>query len=256
LDIESFKSSKIFQNLNQNLNQMKNLIVLILIFISFTTFSQSSIEKLKDKKQFYIQQIKSFTDSLRNIDIKISEQENEMLKVKLQQSGFKPIETKVSGGNGLLYKEDNPGKSIGSLNIFEKIKVIGIGENPEYYKVEYKGNFGYVMKSDIVETPELTKQRDVIAKSYYEEQKRKKDEVEANEKVALITKYGEDNAFRISIHMVAIGMTDEMVTLSIGAPKDINRTERANHISEQWVYNNDKYKYLYFEDGVLKTIQN
>lgn len=231
-------------------------LVCILLFLCLTSSSQKSIEQLKAKKEFYSQQIKSFTDSLRLIDIKITEQENIMLKTNLQQFGFKPIDTKVKGGNALLYKEENPNGSIGSLKMFEKIKVIGIGKNPEYYKVEYKGNFGYVMQSDIVETPELTKQRDIIAKSYYVEQKRKSDEMEVKEKAALILKYGEDNAFRISIHIVAIGMTDEMVKLSIGTPEKINKTEMTNHISEQWVYNNDKYKYLYFEDGVLKTIQN
>lgn len=52
---------------------------------------------------------------------------------------------------------------------------------------------------------------------------------------------------------IEIGMTQEEVIESIGKPKDINKTTTANGVSEQWVY--DGYKYLYFEDGVLVTIQ-
>lgn len=53
---------------------------------------------------------------------------------------------------------------------------------------------------------------------------------------------------------VRIGMTDEAVlTEGWGRPDKINRTTTATGVSEQWVYG---YKYLYFEDGVLVTIQN
>ncbi len=53
---------------------------------------------------------------------------------------------------------------------------------------------------------------------------------------------------------IHIGMTKELVEFTKwGAPKDINRTTTANGTSEQWVY--DDYKYLYFENGILTTIQ-
>ncbi|WP_394175585.1 hypothetical protein [Guptibacillus hwajinpoensis] len=53
----------------------------------------------------------------------------------------------------------------------------------------------------------------------------------------------------------AIGMTSMEVKYdtSWGKPIDINKTTSANSVTEQWVY--DGYKYLYFEDGVLTTIQ-
>jgi hypothetical protein len=53
---------------------------------------------------------------------------------------------------------------------------------------------------------------------------------------------------------VIIGMTSEQTELSWGKPKDINRTKTANGNSEQWIYQAGNY--LYFEDGILKTIQN
>lgn len=57
---------------------------------------------------------------------------------------------------------------------------------------------------------------------------------------------------------VRIGMTkEEVLATNWGEPDDINKTITANHVSEQWVYDNyGSYSFLYFEDGVLVTIQN
>jgi hypothetical protein len=54
---------------------------------------------------------------------------------------------------------------------------------------------------------------------------------------------------------VRLGMTKQDVRdSSWGKPKDINRTITEYMTYEQWVY--DGYKYLYFEDGILTTIQD
>lgn len=54
---------------------------------------------------------------------------------------------------------------------------------------------------------------------------------------------------------VRIGMSqEEVLTEGWGQPEDINRTTTSYGVSEQWVYPN--YNYLYFEDGILTTIQN
>ena len=53
---------------------------------------------------------------------------------------------------------------------------------------------------------------------------------------------------------VFVGMTSEQAKLSWGNPKSINRTHTGTSIHEQWVYGSGNY--LYFEDGVLTTIQN
>jgi len=53
---------------------------------------------------------------------------------------------------------------------------------------------------------------------------------------------------------VRIGMTQqEVLNSNWGKPEDVNTTTTAYGTSEQWVY--DGYKYLYFEDGLLTTIQ-
>lgn len=54
---------------------------------------------------------------------------------------------------------------------------------------------------------------------------------------------------------VAIGMSqDDVLASSWGKPQKINSTHTARHTREQWVYGNGNY--LYFEDGVLTSIQN
>jgi hypothetical protein len=53
---------------------------------------------------------------------------------------------------------------------------------------------------------------------------------------------------------VTIGMTyEEVLASSWGRPKRVNKTTRATSESQQWVYDGG---YLYFENGVLRTIQH
>ena len=51
---------------------------------------------------------------------------------------------------------------------------------------------------------------------------------------------------------VRIGMSKEMCRISWGEPNDINSTISSGRNSEQWVYDEN---YLYFDNGILKTIQ-
>jgi len=53
---------------------------------------------------------------------------------------------------------------------------------------------------------------------------------------------------------VKIGMTKQECELSWGKPKNINKTTIASGNSEQWVYGSSSY--LYFENHLLKAIQN
>lgn len=72
----------------------------------------------------------------------------------------------------------------------------------------------------------------------------------------IMEKYGcdEDIATLIMKKQVRRGMTTEQCRAAWGRPRDINRTTGSYGVHEQWVY--DGYNYLYFEDGILTTIQN
>ena len=54
-----------------------------------------------------------------------------------------------------------------------------------------------------------------------------------------------------------IGMTaDEVKNSTWGEPSDINKTTTKYGVREQWVYrSSSKTKYIYFEDGIVTTIQ-
>jgi len=73
----------------------------------------------------------------------------------------------------------------------------------------------------------------------------------------LTTVYGKEKAQLIIEGKVHVGMTKNEALESWGTPSDINKTTTAYGVREQWVYRGRNYarKYLYFDNGVLKTIQ-
>lgn len=70
----------------------------------------------------------------------------------------------------------------------------------------------------------------------------------------LSLKYGKENAKLIIESKVRIGWSSDMCRESWGKPDRINRTTTAWGVHEQWVYGYNNY--LYFEKGILTTIQN
>ncbi|OJV45172.1 MAG: hypothetical protein BGO29_06155, partial [Bacteroidales bacterium 36-12] len=81
---------------------------------------------------------------------------------------------------------------------------------------------------------------------------------EHNDRIAynnkLMKKYGQQNSKLIIEGKVRIGFTKQMCIESWGEPEEINKTSGSYGAHEQWVYGNGNY--LYFENGILKTIQN
>ncbi|MEJ8546638.1 copper amine oxidase N-terminal domain-containing protein [Brevibacillus borstelensis] len=57
---------------------------------------------------------------------------------------------------------------------------------------------------------------------------------------------------------VAVGMTKEMVLMSVGKPEKINTSMESWGVHEQWIYpTKDKFRsnYIYFRDGIASSIQ-
>ncbi|MCJ7841762.1 DUF2845 domain-containing protein [Lederbergia sp. NSJ-179] len=78
---------------------------------------------------------------------------------------------------------------------------------------------------------------------------------EAKDKFAEEEKIKEEIESANKPRTVRIGMTEEeVINEGWGVPKKKNRTTNKYGTSEQWVY--DGNNYLYFEDGILTTIQN
>ena len=57
----------------------------------------------------------------------------------------------------------------------------------------------------------------------------------------------------IQASKISIGMTKEECKLSLGTPKDVNRTVLENGVHEQWVYN---YIYVYFKGNLITSFQD
>lgn len=57
----------------------------------------------------------------------------------------------------------------------------------------------------------------------------------------------------VACRRVSVGMTDEQMRASWGAPDEINTTQSAYSHHEQWVYGTGNYVYL--DDGVVSSYQ-
>lgn len=69
----------------------------------------------------------------------------------------------------------------------------------------------------------------------------------------ILKKFGATKGKLILQSKVRLGFTSEMCRYSWGNPSDINKTTGSYGVHEQWVYEDS---YLYFENGILTTIQN
>lgn len=72
----------------------------------------------------------------------------------------------------------------------------------------------------------------------------------------IMEKYGcsRSDADRVLHHEVILGMTAELCRASWGKPRDINKSTGSWGVHEQWCYSSGNY--LYFENGILTSIQN
>lgn len=105
----------------------------------------------------------------------------------------------------------------------------------------------------------LTPAEEVYAQRAEEERRREetrlqREKEEREHKATLYLKYGKQTADLILAGKVRIGMTREMCREAWGSPDDINRSSGSWGVHEQWVYGLGSY--LYFENGILSSIQN
>lgn len=120
---------------------------------------------------------------------------------------------------------------------------------------------GYAQRRDraFVDQLLLTPAEAVYAQRAEEERQREeariqREKEEREHKASLYRKYGKQTADLILAGKVRIGMTREMCREAWGSPDDINRSSGSWGVHEQWVYGLGSY--LYFENGILSSIQN
>jgi hypothetical protein len=144
----------------------------------------------------------------------------------------------------------------------EKISLVDFNEN--FYTVVHEDDTLFLYYPFITDTDEIRKFKTARNEYHAKANALKKEaarEVQALKEADAFKlkvkqyseKFGEQFAYKIANKEIAIGMTKEMVRASIGSPDKINSTRTATSTHEQWVYKN---KYIYFDDGVLTTIQS
>ncbi|HVW14708.1 MAG TPA: hypothetical protein VHB54_12815 [Mucilaginibacter sp.] len=152
---------------------------------------------------------------------------------------------KVKLTNDALYwtKRDSVGMyAKGKFDSVTLEKEVGIDEY-KYWTFHEEGKLYYTTLDYVVDPTPI--------KEFYKAERKKQTELR---KQRLISKYGRETADLILNGRMRIGMTKQMAIESWGKPEKIHSTIFPNSVYEQWVYPN--YNYLYFENGLLTTIQN
>ena len=136
---------------------------------------------------------------------------------------------------------------------------------PMYFLKNVKGNeisfvFGSFEDDGFITEKEFIRRE--ADKKKLEEQRKKEqlanEKRQSQEKLAFrnecIKKFGAKMGSLVCEGNVTLGMNKDMCLYAWGNPIDINTIQFARGTTEQWVYNWSTY--LYFENGILKTIQN
>lgn len=152
--------------------------------------------------------------------------------------------------------EEKPIPGTGSIIIKKGESVDVLDIDGGYYKVKFKGNLGYISDLFIYDADLINIVKQRKADAIVNQEKVMKERKENNKKY-LIEQYGESRAALILKKLVCIGMTKGEVYESWGDPTSVNKTTSSYGVHEQWVYEGKNYKnrYLYFEDGIVTTIQ-
>lgn len=167
-----------------------------------------------------------------------------ILLVLISVSAYAQIDVKTTKETRLLHE-----KSIAFASDMYKIKpgetIKVIDYDYDWYTVTYKDSTGFVYYPFLMEILELN---DFKAKK----QSQHDGERYAKKMAEFKAKWGK-NAEKILNHQLWIGMSKKEAVASIGNPESVNSTTTADGTSDQWVYKN---RYLYFDNGVLTTIQD
>jgi len=185
----------------------------------------------------------------------ITEEEREYIQLVLNED-YDTLKEKTQSNEGRLKIDYNWLAS--ALETYKDIS-----ENGENYSNgELSGRYDTVLRhlkfvkyipDELKEKIEKVKKISTEKEEYYSDLYEEELEQEKVEGKQIQLKIDTDYRTR-NPQPVSIGMTkEEVLTEGWGRPNDINKTTNADGTNEQWVY--DGYKYLYFEDGILTTIQ-
>lgn len=249
------------------------ILTIILLFWNSIIFGQVSnsekIDKLKKEAIRVENEIQIRTDSLNILrgEIKHLENQEYLSKFKQQDGEFTIFSTTTMQGK--IRKSNSPISQI--ITIVNQNDTIKLTDYVGGYWIVNKGQFFgylsdvYVKKTEEVNIfkKELEKQNEELRKKE-EAKKIEKEKLAVEKQTALelqkhkeyqqkiIKKYGNETGQNLLDGYYWIGMTDDMARVSLGSPRNINKTVGTWGVHEQWVYYSI---YLYFENGKLNSYQ-
>jgi hypothetical protein len=145
------------------------------------------------------------------------------------------------------------------LTLAEDKNVVILDYHNEFFGVCVDSICGYMSETWIVgdenisEYIKIKRQQELELERHKDERRIKKEDAEyVKIEKANLKKYGKVVYERLRKGYYWIGMTKEMALISLGNPKDNNRSIGSWGVHEQWVYNG---LYLYFENSKLKSYQ-
>lgn len=238
------------------------LLVISIVSNCYSQESNKSIETLE-------REVEKMESQILNLKEAISDHKK-MISLKRAKEYSTSMEGGVPKMKFITKNESNMYASSGTYS-----DIIAIFHGGEIFKViGYKYHFvevcndtlcGWINKNDMANIHELDGyipalellQEDANYQANQKdlkEQRRKINERKESFKKEMYRLYGEVDGSRIIGKKVWVGMTEQMAEYSWGKPESINRTTSAYGVREQWVYYSGSY--LYFDDGILTTIQN
>lgn len=148
-----------------------------------------------------------------------------------------------------------PRKKEDRMDIDKRSPIVLIFDNPQYGKhyCYLEDETGKPYKNIFEEEMPLVCGKFQL-KSYYDNVKALNIAAKNKRKAELAKKYGASNANLILQGKIRTGMTKDMCIDAWGNPSDINKTTGSFGVHEQWVYGLGSY--VYFENGIITTIQN
>lgn len=155
------------------------------------------------------------------------------------KSKMKHSETALLGG--IFFTEENS----------ERVKKIETEQLAEQLAQKEKDRLLFIekQKQDSLERIEENARQE---KARVAAEKQRK-EAAAKRRTQLESKYKKSDVDLMLKHRVLLGWTKQMCIEALGKPERINKTTSIYGNSEQWVYSGG---YLYFENGLLTTVQN
>lgn len=219
---------------------MKKIILIFFLIFFKVCYSQvQEVDKLIELKKGLVKKNQVILDSIKTIDLEIDKITAKEKLIKIKDSLF--VATILKSGK-ILKKPSHFSDVI--LNISEDLKVLLFDYSNGFFGVCTDSVCGYVDGIWVKTTPKLISFMSANTSDITDNKKNEKENIK---------KYGKTNYDKLKKGYYWIGMTKDMALISLGQPKEINRTVGSWGVHEQWVYDG---KYYYFENGIMTSFQD